>query len=118
MVNKIKLSVLLLIMTVAAVYAYDFDSTIPVKGASITDSRLQSEMIMPIYYYSLRVAEPDCQNFAITDTEVSKTKENNMWSEVWTVQACTRTAKIPVNFTQGVDKTDFAIDYMNVKVAK
>ena len=59
-----------------------------------------------------------CEDFAIVNTEISKPKNNNTWSEIWTVKACTRTAKIPINFTQGAEKTDYAIDYMNVKVAK
>ena len=105
-------------MVSTAAFAYSFDKTIPVKGKSIADSKLQSEMIMPIYYYSLRVADLGCEDFAITNTEISKAKANNKWSEIWTVKACSRTARIPINFTQGADKTDYAIDYMNVKVAK
>ena len=105
-------------MLTGAAFAYNFDTTIPVKGKTITDSKLQAEAIMPIYYYSLRIADLGCQDFAIVNTEVSKAKNNNAWSEVWTVKACSRTARIPINFTQGAEKTEYAIDYMNVKVAK
>ncbi len=116
--KKLQLLILSLLMVSTAAFAYSFDKTIPVKGKSIADSKLQSEMIMPIYYYSLRVADLGCEDFAITNTEISKAKANNKWSEIWTVKACSRTARIPINFTQGADKTDYAIDYMNVKVAK
>ena len=116
--SKIKVLLISLSLITTSVFAYNFDKTIPVKGSSITDSKLQSEMIMPIYYYSLRVCEPGCQNFVITNTEISKQKENGSWSEIWTVKACERTARIPINFTQTADGTDYAIDYMNVKVAK
>ena len=116
--KKLQLLILSLLMVSTAAFAYNFDKTIPVKGKSIADSKLQSEMIMPIYYYSLRVADLGCEDFAITNTEISKAKANNKWSEIWTVKACSRTARIPINFTQGADKTDYAIDYMNVKVAK
>ena len=116
--KKLQLLILSLLMVSTAVFAYNFDNTIPVKGKSITDSQLQSQMIMPIYYYSLRVAAQGCEDFAIVNTEISKPKNNNTWSEIWTVKACTRTARIPINFTQGAEKTDYAIDYMNGKVAK
>ncbi len=116
--KKVQLLVLSLLMLSATAFAYNFDNTIPVKGKSITDSQLQSSMIMPIYYYSLRVAAQGCEDFAIVNTEVSKPKNNNAWSEIWTVKACTRTTRIPINFKQGAEKTEYAIDYMNVKVAK
>ena len=115
---KIKALLLTLATITTCAFAYNFDKTLPLPGKTITDSKLQSEAIMPIYYYSLRVAEQGCQDFAITNTEVSKAKENNVWNEIWTVKACTRTARIPIIFTQKAEKTDFAIDYMNVKVAK
>lgn len=115
---KIRALILSLIIASTAVFAYNFDNTLPLKGKSIADSKLQSEAMMPIYYYSLRVAAQGCQDFAIVNTEVSKAKADNKWSEIWTVKACTRTARIPINFTQKADGTDYAIDYMNVKVAK
>lgn len=118
MTRRIKVLLLSLLMLTGAAFAYNFDTTIPVKGKTITDSKLQAEAIMPIYYYSLRIADLGCQDFAIVNTEVSKAKNNNAWSEVWTVKACSRTARIPINFTQGAEKTEYAIDYMNVKVAK
>ena len=73
---------------------------------------------MPIYYYSLRVAEQGCQDFKIANTEVSKAKANNTWNEIWTEKACKTTARIPIIFNQTAEGTDYTIDYMNVKVAK
>ena len=116
--SKIKVLFLALILSSTTVFAYNFDKTLPLPGKSIADSKLQADTMMPIYYYSLRVCEPGCQNFAITNTEVTKPKQNNAWTEVWTVKACSRTARIPINFVQSAAKTDYAIDYMNVKVAK
>lgn len=116
--SKIKVLLFLLAIAGTSVFAYNFDKTLPVPGKSITDSKLQTDVMMPIYYYSLRVADQGCQDFKITNTEVSKAKENNVWSEIWTVKACNATARIPLVFTQKADGTDYAIDYMNVKVAK
>ena len=115
---KIRVLLLSLMLMSTSVFAYNFDKTIPVAGQSITDSKLQSEIMMPIYYFGLRVCTPGCQDFAITNTEVSKAKENGNWEEIWTVKACERTARIPLVFTQTAEGTDYAIDYMNVKVAK
>ena len=115
---RIKALLLTLALCMTGVFAYNFDKTLPLPGKTITDSKLQAEAMMPIYYYSLRVAEQGCQDFKISNTEVSKQKENNKWSEIWTVKACTRTARIPLDFVQTAEKTEFAIDYMNVKVAK
>ena len=116
--KKISALLLTLLFISSVVFAYNFDKTLPLPGKTITDSKLQAEIMMPIYYYSLRICEPGCKDFKISDTEVSKTKENGTWSEIWTVNACSRTAKIPLDFVQTADRTDYAIDYMNVKVAK
>lgn len=116
--TKIKALFLTLILGAGCAFAYNFDKTLPLPGKSIADSKLQSEAMMPVYYYSLRVADQGCQDFAITNTEISKAKANNTWNEIWTVKACSRTARIPMIFNQKADGTDFTIDYMNVKVAK
>lgn len=116
--SKIKVLFLLLAVSTTAVFAYNFDKTLPLPGKTITDSKLQSEAMMPVYYYSLRVAEQGCQDFKIANTEVSKAKENNTWNEIWTVKACKTTARIPIIFNQTAEGTDYTIDYMNVKVAK
>ena len=115
---KIKMMLLSVALITTSVFAYNFDKTIPLPGKSIADSKLQSEVMMPIYYFGLRVCKPGCQDFVISDTEVSKAKENGVWEEIWTVKACERTARIPIAFTQTVDGAEYAIDYMNVKVAK
>ncbi len=116
--SKIKVLLLLMVAVTTAAMAYNFDKTLPLPGKTITDSKLQADIMMPIYYYSLRVAEPGCQDYKIADTAVSKAKENNQWSEIWTVKACKTTARIPLQFNQTAEGTDYAIDYMNVKVAK
>ncbi len=101
-----------------SVLAYSYDTKVPVPGKTLADGKLQSEMLFPVYAYGLRIAAPDCQEYAITDTVVSKAKENGNWEEIWTVKACTRTARIPIKFTITESGTDFAIDPMGVKVAK
>ena len=116
--SKIKVLWVLLATVTTAAFAYNFDKTLPIVGKTITDPKLQAEVMMPVYYYSLRVADQGCQDFKITNTEVSKAKENNIWNEIWTIKACNATARIPIIFTQNAEGTDYAIDYMNVKVAK
>ena len=101
-----------------AAFAYSYDTKVPVPGKTLADGRLQSEMLFPVYAYGLRIAAQDCHEFAITNTEVSKQKENGNWEEIWTVKACTRTARIPIRFSTTENGTDFAIDPMGVKVAK
>lgn len=117
MLNIRVLFITLILLSVSA-FAYNFDKTLPLPGKSIVDTQMQSAIMMPIYYYSLRVCEPNCQDFAISNTELTNPKSNNTWTEVWTVKACTRTARIPINFVQTETGIDYAIDYMNVKVAK
>ena len=116
--SKVKSILLSLALITTTAFAYNFDKTLPLPGKSIVDTKVQAEIMMPIYYYSLRVCEPGCKDFKIADTEVSKEKENGKWSEIWTVNACSRVARIPLNFTSTEEGIDYAIDYMNVKVAK
>ena len=80
--KKLQLLILSLLMVSSAVFAYNFDNTIPVKGKSITDSQLQSSMIMPIYYYSLRVAAQGCQDFAIVNIAYSTQSDINKLNKV------------------------------------
>lgn len=107
----------LLLTGIGAAFAYSYDTNIPVPGNSIADEKLQQEAMFTVYMYTHRVATPDCQAFAITDTNVSKAKVDNKWQEIWTVNACTKTAKIPVNFELKDGGAAHAIDYMNVKVS-
>ncbi len=101
-----------------AVWAYSYDTNLPLPGKSIASTDVQSETMFPVYSFAMRVAEADCQNLSIINTEVSKPKADGKWQEVWTVKACTRTARIPVMFTEADGVTNYAIDFMNVKVAK
>ena len=112
------LLLLLLAAIAAPVFAYTYDTKVPVPGKTLADGKLQTEMLFPVYAYGLRIAAPDCQEFAITNTEITKQKNNGAWEEVWTLKACTRTARIPIKFTTTEQGTDFAIDPMGVKVAK
>ncbi len=116
--SRFKILFLLMSISVMSSYAYNFDKTLPLPGKSIADSKLQSEVMMPIYYYTQRVTSPNCQDYKITNTEISKAKANNIWDEIWTVKACSTTARIPISFTQTAEGTDYAIDYMNVKINK
>ena len=116
--KKILLGLLALMTVTTMAYAYNYDKTIPVKGKTLTDGKLQADMLFPVYAYGLRIAAPDCKDFSITDTKVSKQKTDGVWEESWTVKACTRTANIPIKFTTTENGTDYAIDPMGVKVAK
>ena len=81
-----------------AAFAYDYDTKVPVPGKTLADGKLQADMLFPVYAYGLRIAAPDCQTFSITDTNITKPKNNGSWEEIWTVKACTRTARIPIKF--------------------
>lgn len=118
MKKKLMLLLMSLGIVSTAVFAYSFDTNLPLAGKSIAGTKVQSETLFPVYSFALRVAAPDCQTLSITNTEVSKAKNNGKWEEVWTVKACTRTARIPIAFTEADGTTNYAIDFMNVKVAK
>lgn len=107
----------LLIAGISAAYAYNYETSLPVPGKTIADEKLQQETMKTVYMYTHRVATPDCKAFVITDTAVSKAKADNKWQEIWTVQACSKTAKIPVNFELKDEGAVHAIDYMGVKVS-
>lgn len=96
-------------------FAYSYDTKVPVPGKTLTDGKLQSEMLFPVYAYGLRIATADCQEYSISNTEVTKPKNNGSWEEVWTVKACSRIARIPIKFSTTEQGTDFAIDPMGVR---
>ena len=119
-IQNMKKGLLMLIAAAftTAAFAYDYDTKVPVPGKTLADGKLQADMLFPVYAYGLRIAAPDCQTFSITDTNITKPKNNGSWEEIWTVKACTRTARIPIKFSTTEQGTDFAIDPMGVKVAK
>lgn len=109
------LAMLLAGITTAA-FAYSYDTNLPLPGKSIADTKLQQDSLFTVYMFAHRVAAPDCQAFAITDTQVSKAKVNNKWQEVWTVKACSKSANIPINFELKEEGATYAIDPMGVRV--
>jgi hypothetical protein len=109
---------LLLAGVVSTAFAYNFNTDLPLPGKSIASAQVQRDSLFTVYSYGLRIAAPDCQTLSITDTNVTKPMQNGSWGETWTIKACSRTAKVPITFTNTEAGTTYAIDYMNVKVAK
>lgn len=107
---------LLLAGFVSAAFAYNYDTNLPLPGKSIADTKLQQDSLFTVYMFGHRIASPDCQNFSITDTKVSKAKVDNKWQEIWTVQACSKSANIPINFELKPEGATYAIDPMGVRV--
>ncbi len=99
-----------------AVYAYNYDTNLPLPGKSIADTKLQENTLFTAYMFAHRVASPDCKNFAIIDTAVSEEKVDNKWQEVWTIKACSKTALVPINFELKESGSTYAIDPMGVRV--
>lgn len=116
MFKKTLCSILALAGVTAAVCAYTYDTNLPLPGKSIADTKLQQDSLFTVYMFGHRIATPDCQNFAIVDTQVSKAKVDNKWQEIWSVRACSKTANIPINFELRPDGATYAIDPMGVRV--
>ncbi len=115
MKKGICLALMLMSMATAA-FAYSYDTNLPLPGKSIADTKLQQDSLFTVYMFGHRIAAPDCQHFSITDTQVSKAKVDNKWQEVWTVQACSKSANIPINFELKETGATYAIDPMGVRV--
>jgi len=102
----------------SAVYAYNYDTNLPLPGKSIADTKLQESTLFTAYMFAHRVAAPDCKSFAIVDTSVSGDKVDNKWKEIWTIKACSRTATVPINFEIKENRATYAIDPMGVRVSE
>ena len=59
--KKVLLSLLAVMTVTTLAYAYNYDKTIPVKGGTLADGKLQADMLFPVYAYGLRIAAPDCK---------------------------------------------------------
>ena len=116
MFKKALCSLLALAGVTAAVYAYSYDTNLPLPGKSIADTKLQENTLFTAYMFAHRVAPANCKEFAIVDTEVSSEKVDNKWQEIWTIKACTKTALVPINFSLENDNAVYAIDPMGVRV--
>ena len=114
--KKALCSLLVIVGFTAAVYAYNYDTNLPLPGKSIADQKLQENTLFTAYMFAHRVATPDCKSFAIIDTAVSQEKVDNKWQEIWTIKACSKTAFVPIDFTLKDDGAVYAIDPMGVRV--
>ena len=104
---------ILSISTVA--FAYSYNANLPVPGKTITSQELQSDSLFSVYSFALRAASPDCKDFSIINTSVSKPKKDGIWEENWTVKACTNNIIIPITFTDKDGTTSYEINPMGVK---
>lgn len=114
--KKLLCSLIATLAVVSAVYAYSYDTNLPLPGKSIADTKLQENTLFTAYMFAHRVAAPDCKSFAIVDTAVSEEKVDNKWQEIWTIKACQRTATVPINFELKENGGTYAIDPMGVRV--
>ena len=116
MIKKVLYSFVALLSLTTLVYAYNYDTNLPLPGKSIADTKLQENTLFTAYMFAHRVAPANCKEFAIVDTEVSSEKVDNKWQEIWTIKACTKTALVPINFSLENDNAVYEIDPMGVRV--
>ena len=114
--KKALFSLIAVISITTAVFAYNYDTNLPLPGKSIADTKLQENTLFTAYMFAHRVAAPDCKDFAIVDTDVSKERLDNKWQEIWTIKACSKTATVPINFELKEEGGSYAIDPMGVRV--
>ena len=114
--KKTIFSLLALASMTTMVFAYNYDTNLPLPGKSIADVELQKNTLFTAYMFAHRVATPDCKDFAIVDTAVSQEKIDNKWQEIWTIKACSKTANVPINFELKEEGGTYAIDPMGVRV--
>ena len=101
-----------------SVFAYTYNTDVPLPGSTIASEKLQKESLFSVYAFAHRIAPTDCTSFSILDTKVSKPKADNKWQEIWTIQTCSKTAYVPINFEikDGIDI--YGIDPMGVRYKK
>ena len=114
--KKVMFSIIALLGLTTAVFAYNYDTNLPLPGKSIADQNLQENTLFTAYMFAHRVATPDCKSFSIIDTAVSQEKVDNKWQEVWTIKACSKTALVPINFELNEKGGTYGIDPMKVQV--
>ncbi len=114
-VKALILSLALLTSTSAFAY-YNFIGEVPLPGGTKASPQLQQDTLFSVGAYGLRIATKDCFTVEIKNTEVSKPLKDNKWEEIWTLRACERVGRLPIEFTKNADGTEsFALDYMNIK---
>lgn len=111
-----KLFAILSILTITtAAFAYSYNANVPLPGKTIASQELQEDSLFSVYSFALRAASPDCKDFSIINTAVTKPKKDGIWEENWTVKACTYNISIPITFTDKDGTTSYEINPMGVK---
>lgn len=117
MKKRISLALLLAGIT-TSVFAYSYNTDVPLPGSTIASEKLQRESLFSVYAFAHRIAPTDCTSFSILDTKVSQPKVDNKWQEIWTIQTCSKTAYVPINFEIKNDVDIYGIDPMGVRYKK
>ena len=116
--KRIIFSIIALLGLTTAVFAYNYDTNLPLPGKSIADTKLQENTLFTAYMFAHRVAPANCKDFAIIDTNVSEEKVDNKWQEIWTIKACSKTAFVPIDFTLKESGAVYAINPRGVRVTE
>lgn len=117
----------LLILGISAFAAPKMDKTLPLKGNSMANIKLQSDTLVPVYSIA-GVRVKNCDYLSIADTKVTKQPYNlksqdgkyieGQWEELWVVNACGKKVNVPITFILDSVGTTFSINLLKVKVIK
>ena len=113
MKNLLLVFLFLLVVTPFAFAKINYDTKLPLRGATKANAKLQSDTLMAVYT-AASVKMPYCNKFIISDTAIIKQPRDNSWTEQWTVRGCGQNVYVPVEFV--LDETGATYIINNSKV--
>lgn len=103
------------------------DLSIPVKGKTMANKKLQSNTL-PSVYSAAGLKVKTCQTFSIIDTKVTKKPYNlkykdgdyvkGEWKELWIVNACGMRVNIPITFILNPSGATYSISMRDITLSK
>lgn len=122
---RIFISLLLFTAILPAATADEFGTKVPLNGATLANTKLQYDTLMPVYS-AVGIRVRSCKDMHVTDTFVKKQPYNlkmengqytqGQWEEIWRVNACGKVADVPIKFVIDPTGTSYMISPYDISV--
>lgn len=105
------------------VFAQGFNTSLPLPGASVANTKLQYDTLQPVYM-AVGTKALNCSNMKVIDTKVTKQPYNlkyrgqqvvgGLWDELWSVNACSKIYDVPIKFILDDTGASYVISPKNI----
>ncbi|MBQ8459143.1 hypothetical protein IJ541_03455 [bacterium] len=123
--KKLFLSFIISCLFMPACFGANYNTRTPLPGNTLANRKLQYDTIMPVYM-ATGTKLKNCETMSIINTKVTRQPYNlkmqggqytqGQWEELWTVNACGKTADVPIKFILDSTGATYMISPNNIVI--